>query len=67
MAFYFEAQHKEVKARIKGETRSQAEEIRGALSRQGVHVGDMQECDRSFYRSLPEVKKARQIMEVLGR
>ena len=65
MAFYFEAIHGEVKARIKTETQKQAEELRMALSRQGVHVGEPQQCDRSFYRPLAEVKRERQILEVL--
>jgi hypothetical protein len=65
MAFYFEASYKEVKARIKTETAVQAEELRMALSRQGVRVGEPQQCDRSFYRPLAEVKRERQILEVL--
>lgn len=65
MAFYFEAQHKGIKARIKSETMNQAEELRMALSRLGVVVGSVQEVDRSFYRPLDEVKRERQILEVL--
>lgn len=65
MAFYFEATHKDIKARIKAETATQAEELRMALSRQGVRVGEPQPCDRSFYRPLDEVKRERQILEVL--
>ena len=65
MAFYFEASHKEVKARIKTETQKQAEELRMALARRGVRVGEPQHCDRSFYRPLAEVKRERQILEVL--
>lgn len=65
MAFYFEAIHGEVQARIKTETQAQAEELRMALSRQGVRVGEPQQCDRSFYRPLAEVKRERQILEVL--
>lgn len=65
MAFYFEAVHGEVQARIKTETQAQAEELRMALSRQGVRVGEPQQCDRSFYRPLAEVKRERQILEVL--
>jgi len=65
MAFYFEAIYGEVQARIKAETQKQAEELRMALSRQGVRVGEPQQCDRSFYRPLAEVKRERQILEVL--
>jgi hypothetical protein len=65
MAFYFEASYGEVKARVKAETQKQAEELRGALSRQGVRVGEPQQCDRNFYRPLDEVKRERQILEVL--
>lgn len=65
MAFYFEASYKDIKARIKAETAAQAEELRMALSRQGVRVGEPQQCDRSFYRPLAEVKRERQILEVL--
>lgn len=66
MAFYFEAAHGEVRARIKAETAAQAEELRMALSRRGVRVGMPQECDRSFYRPLAEVKRERQILDVLS-
>ncbi len=65
MAFYFEASYKEVKARIKAETQKQADDLRTALSQQGVRVGESQQCDRSFHRPLAEVKRERQILEVL--
>ena len=65
MAFYFEAQYKDIKARVKTETAAQAEELRMALSRRGVRAGAVQEADRSFHRPLDEVKRERIILEVL--